>query len=117
MSENSADCLKPVLPVYPVHFTCLYDLKERVYKLVAMILREDAMTPAALPVDEEPALCFGAADSGLTDVAHWAAGYFARIPISGFTRSDQLPVSVGSGRYQLTGSVMRPGKVRFIWTG
>ena len=82
--------------------TCLNNLKDKGYKIVAMTLREDGLGLDELALDTKFALCFGSEEPGLTDTAHEIADEYVKIPMVGFTQSYNLSVSAGISLHHFT---------------
>lgn len=73
---------------------CLESLKYKGYTLVATSPHEHDYSPATLPLDKPVALLFGTELGGLTPEAISMADAFLRIPMTGFTESLNISVSV-----------------------
>ncbi len=82
--------------------TCLNNLKDKGYKIVAMTLREGSLDLDELTLDTKFALCFGSEEPGLTDTAHEIADEYVKIPMVGFTQSYNLSVSAGISLHHFT---------------
>ena len=72
---------------------CLGALKSEGYRIVATTLREESMPLGDLSLETKAALCFGAEERGLSEVAHEMADVLVRIPMHGFTRSFNISVA------------------------
>ena len=82
--------------------TCLNNLKDKGYKIVAMTLRQGSLGLDELVLDTKFALCFGSEEPGLTNTAHEIADEYVKIPMVGFTQSYNLSVSAGISLHHFT---------------
>lgn len=80
---------------------CLDHLKHQGYQLIATTPHKDDFTPATLPLDQKTALLFGTEMEGLSDEAREMADGYMQIPMSGFTESFNISVSVAVSLYHL----------------
>jgi len=83
--------------------SCLQNLREQGYRLVATTPHKNDFTPETLPLDQKTALIFGTELAGLTPVALEMADDFIKIPMVGFTESLNISVSAAIFIQSLTG--------------
>ncbi|MEM9246674.1 MAG: RNA methyltransferase [Cyanobacteria bacterium P01_F01_bin.153] len=81
---------------------CLSKLKSQGYTLVATTPHTKASTVNEIPIDGKVALLFGTELTGLTQSALDQADAYALIPMSGFSESFNISVSVALCLYDLT---------------
>ncbi len=82
--------------------SCLQQLRESGYRLIATTPHREDKLLHELPVDEPLALLFGTEETGLSDTALEMADEYLRIPMFGFTESFNISVSVALTLYELT---------------
>lgn len=82
--------------------TCYEQLRSNGYKIAATSPHAGALSIAELNVDKPLALVFGAEKTGLTEKAMNQADYKVFIPMSGFSESLNLSVSVALTLYETT---------------
>lgn len=90
--------------------SCLQQLKQKGYFVVATTLRETAdslgteqdFSLDALPLNQPLALCYGNEEVGLSREAHQLADAFVHIPMYGFTQSFNISVTVALSLHMLT---------------
>ncbi len=82
--------------------SCFEMLKEKGYKIIATSPHKHDCLPEELPLDQKTALVFGNEHKGLTHEARQMADGFVRIPMTGFTESLNISVSVAIFLYELT---------------
>ena len=80
---------------------CYAVLKERGYRIVATVPREDALLLEDLPLGRPCALVFGTEDRGLSVQAVEQADLCVKIPMFGFTQSLNVSVCVALFLYQI----------------
>ncbi len=80
---------------------CLQHLKQQGYQLIATTPHKDDFSPASLPLEQKTALLFGTEMEGLSDDARGMADGYMQIPMSGFTESFNISVSVAISLYHL----------------
>lgn len=73
--------------------TGLDALRRAGYRLAALTLRDGAIPLGELDVRPRTALCIGAEETGLSDLAHGMADVHVHIPMAGFTQSLNLAVT------------------------
>jgi tRNA (guanosine-2'-O-)-methyltransferase len=73
--------------------TCLEQLKQQGYKLVATTLQPGSKPIHEIDLSQKTALLFGTEEHGLSDTAHQLADEMAYIPMVGFTQSLNISVS------------------------
>jgi tRNA (guanosine-2'-O-)-methyltransferase len=83
--------------------TCLNNLRQQGYRLVATTPHKDDFTPETLPLNQKTALIFGTELAGLSPVALEMADDFIKIPMVGFTESLNISVSAAIFIHTLTG--------------
>ncbi|MEM9772718.1 MAG: RNA methyltransferase [Cyanobacteria bacterium P01_D01_bin.73] len=81
---------------------CLSKLKSQGYTLVATTPHTKASTVNEIPLDGKIAMLFGTELTGLSNVALEQADTYAFIPMSGFSESFNISVSVALCLYDLT---------------
>jgi tRNA (guanosine-2'-O-)-methyltransferase len=81
---------------------CYEQLRTKGYKIAATTPHDSSMPLSELPIDKPVALVFGAEKTGLTDTAIGLADYKVHIPMSGFSESLNLSVSVALSLYETT---------------
>ena len=81
---------------------CLENLKSKGYQIAAATLREDCIPLQSFELQQKTAICFGAEELGLTDIAHDLADVFVKIPMRGFTQSFNISVSAALFLFNLT---------------
>ncbi|HLE76314.1 MAG TPA: RNA methyltransferase [Candidatus Babeliales bacterium] len=81
--------------LYPHKTTasCISQLKQQGYRIVATTPHERGYTLSELPVTQKTALLFGTEITGLSDEAIALADDFVTIPMFGFTESFNISVS------------------------
>ena len=82
--------------------TCPDALRERGYRLAALMPGANDFTPQTLPLDEPVALLFGTEETGLPPAVAGLADYTVGIPMFGFSRSYNLSVCVAIVLQSLT---------------
>ena len=82
--------------------TCPGALRERGYRLAALMPGANGFTPQTLPLDDPLALLFGTEETGLSPEVAGLADYTVGIPMFGFSRSYNLSVSVAIVLQSLT---------------
>ncbi len=80
---------------------CLETLKSKGYRLAATVPDKDALPLAQTPLDQKIALMFGTEEEGLSHEALDWADLRITIPMSGFTQSFNLSVSVSLCLYDV----------------
>lgn len=73
--------------------TCLSDLKQQGFRIVATTPHTNDVTIDQLPVDKKLVLVFGTELEGITDDVRNMADEFVKIPMYGFTESFNISVS------------------------
>ncbi len=73
--------------------TCISNLKEKGYRIVATSPNENVCTIDDLPIDTPLALFFGTELTGISDTVSELATEFVKIPMYGFTESFNISVS------------------------
>jgi tRNA (guanosine-2'-O-)-methyltransferase len=73
--------------------TCITDLKNKGYRVVATTPHKDGFIPETLPLEQKTVLIFGTELAGLTPDALKMADDYIRIPMVGFTESLNISVS------------------------
>jgi tRNA (guanosine-2'-O-)-methyltransferase len=73
--------------------SCIMNLKNKGYRIIATTPHKDGYTPETLPLSQKTALIFGTEMAGLTPDALEMADDFIRIPMVGFTESLNISVS------------------------
>ena len=73
--------------------SCLKNLKEQGFRIVATTPHTNDVTIDQLPVDKKLALVFGTELEGITDDVRNIADEFVKIPMFGFTESFNISVS------------------------
>jgi tRNA (guanosine-2'-O-)-methyltransferase len=73
--------------------SCIKQLKEKGYKIVATTPHKDDYTIETLPIDKPIALVFGTELTGISDTVREYADEFVKIPMFGFTESFNISVS------------------------
>ncbi len=81
---------------------CLNALKSQGYRLAATVPNRDAIPVSEAPLDEKIALMFGTEEEGLSDAALELADLRLTIPMSGFTQSFNISVSVALCLYEIS---------------
>ncbi len=89
--------------------TCLRELREQGYRIVATRLRDDARPLEELSIERPFALVFGTEDEGLSPTALELADEAVTIPMFGFTQSYNISVSVAICLAELTRRLRRGG--------
>lgn len=84
---------------------CLQHLKQQGYQLIATTPHKDDFSPATLPIGQKTALLFGTEMEGLSDDAREVADGYMQIPMSGFTESFNISVSVAVSLYHLVNRI------------
>ena len=82
--------------------SCLKQLKNEGYKIVATSLRERSVQLPEFQPDGKIALCFGTEEIGLSEEALELADHELFIPMQGFTQSLNISVSAAICLYDLT---------------
>jgi len=73
--------------------TCIQQLKDSGYQIIATTPHKKDFTPENLPLDNKIALIFGTEMKGLSPLAIGMADGFVKIPMYGFTESLNISVS------------------------
>ncbi len=81
--------------------TCLTELKQRGYRLIATTPHRDDCLLHELPLEGKMALLFGTEELGLSETALSMADEYVRIPMFGFTESFNISVSVAICLYHI----------------
>ncbi|MEI7597260.1 MAG: RNA methyltransferase [Bacteroidota bacterium] len=81
---------------------CIYDLKQKGYKIVATTPHKNDFNLEEFPVDQKIALMFGTELNGLSDTAIEMADYYLQIPMYGFAESFNISVSAALCLHDLT---------------
>lgn len=81
---------------------CIYDLKQKGYKIVATTPHKNDFNLEEFPVDHKIALMFGTELNGLSDTAIEMADYYLKIPMYGFAESFNISVSAALCLHDLT---------------
>lgn len=81
---------------------CIYDLKQKGYKIVATTPHKNDFNLEDFPIDQKVALMFGTELNGLSDTAIEMADYYLKIPMYGFTESFNISVSAAICLHDLT---------------
>ena len=89
--------------------TCIEDLRQRDYRIIAMDPAPGGKTPEQLDVSEKLALCFGSEEPGLSGTLQDLADDTVRIPLHGFTQSYNLSVSAAISLYSLVTTLRNSG--------
>ena len=79
----------------------LEKLKQRGYRIIAMMPAPQGKSVEQLDINEKLALCYGSEEPGLSDTLQALADEAVRIPIHGFTQSYNLSVCAGISLYTL----------------
>ncbi len=82
--------------------TCLTDLKNDGYQIVATTLRDDSISIHELDLRQKIALCFGGEKPGLSEEVHAMADVWLTIPMWGFTQSLNISVCAAICLFHLT---------------
>jgi len=85
--------------------TCLQNLKDNGYAVVATSLHKKAINLEDLPIDKKIAVVFGTELTGLSDVVHDLADYTMKIPMYGFTESLNISVSAAITLFYLSNKI------------
>lgn len=72
---------------------CLADLKQQGYQIVATALRDDACTPANLPLSQKTAIVIGGEKDGVSQTVLDQADAVLTIPMYGFVQSLNVSVA------------------------
>jgi tRNA (guanosine-2'-O-)-methyltransferase len=96
--------------------TCLNNLKQQGYRLIATSPHKDDFTPESLPLEQKSVLIFGTELAGLTTVALEMADDFIKIPMVGFTESLNISVSAAIFIQTLT-SRLRASAIQWQLSG
>ncbi|GGD59115.1 TrmH family RNA methyltransferase [Muriicola marianensis] len=78
---------------HPTTESCLKDLRDKGYRILATTPRKDALSLDQLTVDHKMAFLFGAEKEGLSDKALKEADELIHIPMVGFTESLNVSVA------------------------
>ena len=73
--------------------TCINNLKEKGYRIIATSPNEDVCTIDELPIDKPLALFFGTELTGISETVMEHADELVKIPMYGFTESFNISVS------------------------
>jgi tRNA (guanosine-2'-O-)-methyltransferase len=82
--------------------TCLQELKNKGYRIVATTPHKDDYTISELDVTQPFALVFGTEIDGITETVFEMADEFVKIPMYGFTESFNISVCAALCMYELT---------------
>ena len=82
--------------------SCLECLKSEGYRIAATVPDRDALPLSQAPLDKKIALMFGTEEEGLSEVALALADLRLTIPMSGFTQSFNISVSVALCLYEVS---------------
>ncbi len=81
---------------------CIYNLKEKGYRIAAMALGEKNTTINQVPLNKPLAVMIGTEKDGLTETACNLADYSIELPMYGFTQSYNLSVCAALTLHTLT---------------
>ncbi|MGD1844348.1 MAG: TrmH family RNA methyltransferase [Salibacteraceae bacterium] len=81
--------------------TCLTELKNQGYRILATSPHKNSVAPEDLDLDTKTALVFGKEKEGLSDLAFDLADGYLAIPMYGFTESYNISVSAAICLYTL----------------
>lgn len=82
--------------------SCIRQLKEEGYCIVATTPHKDDFTLSELPLDRKTALVFGTELEGISDLVFEHADRFVQIPMHGFTESFNISVAAALCLYELS---------------
>ena len=88
---------------------CIYHLRQRGYRIIAMNPAPEGKTVEQLDVSNKLALCFGSEEPGLSTTLQELADETVRVPIHGFTQSYNLSVSAAISLYSLVTNLRNSG--------
>lgn len=86
---------------YKTTASCITQLKQQGYRVVATTPHERGYTLSELPINQKVALFFGTEITGLSDEVIELADDFVTIPMFGFTESFNISVSAAICLYDL----------------
>ncbi len=89
--------------------SCVMELKQQGYRIVATTLHEKDCTLDQLPVDKKFALVFGTEIDGISAQVMEQADEFVKIPMYGFTESFNISVCAALCMYELTEKIRKSG--------
>lgn len=87
--------------------TCLSDLKNQGYKIVATSLHKNSVSLDELDVSKPFALVFGTELTGITKDVEHAADEFIKLPMYGFTESFNISVCAALCMYHLSSRIRK----------
>ncbi|MGZ4036326.1 MAG: TrmH family RNA methyltransferase [Bacteroidia bacterium] len=90
--------------------TCLQELKQKGYRIVATTPHKNDQTISELDVSRPFALVFGTEITGITQDVFDVADEFVKIPMYGFTESFNISVCAALCMYELTMRLRASGK-------
>lgn len=82
--------------------SCIQQIKQKGFKIVATSPHSEAYSPDNIPIDEPMALFFGTEKAGLTDEVLNQADFHLKIPMYGFTESFNISVSAAICLYNIS---------------
>lgn len=82
--------------------SCIQNLKEKGYSIVATALGKKSIKIEQVPIDKPLAIMIGTEKEGLTNTACSLADYFVELPMYGFTQSYNLSVCAALCLHTLT---------------
>ncbi len=87
--------------------TCLSDLKEKGYKIVATSLHKNSVSLDELNISKPFALVFGTELTGITKDVEDEADEFVKLPMYGFTESFNISVCAALCMYHLSSRIRK----------
>jgi len=91
---------------------CINDLKNRGYRIAALVLHEESVPLDSISVEEPTALLLGNEKDGLTQTAISQADVLVHLPMYGFVESFNVSVAAALALQQLT-SALRASEVHW----
>jgi tRNA (guanosine-2'-O-)-methyltransferase len=96
--------------------TCLSDLKQKGYQIIATGPHLKGYEISDLPIDQKFALVFGTEKLGISDDVKQMADGFVKINMFGFTESFNISVSAALAMYELTKRLHDSKKIAWRFT-
>jgi len=81
--------------------SCLRNLKNKGYKIVATLPQDNSYTPATIPLDQKIAIVLGNEGDGVSSKVKQHADYYLHIPMFGFTQSFNVSVAAAICMYEI----------------